>query len=350
MLEQTQSPCQEDVPLISNADTDSNTSDPVKANKDFKIISDGSPPISSQCCKTVNRVEERTPKYLPGCISRSDSHHDQSNGNEDDLKDVRSNQTDDDLSLSVLLKSKAAPSQGDINYIKGEIARRIVKERELSGQLPKIRCKRLKLSLRKITLRFHDKDSMMFYKSVISDFKPADQEGYTVSIENIKTPFKTYRSWIPEQMMDTVDDIPDFLSIETDDVLNKTTVKVLSISPSITGPGYIVYFDVDEHAHNYLSTVTSSVMCGAHSMRFNLVQDRGTRTQTPTSAQPLRRHSSDGCNWRQDSSSESSSTSESVTSLNAKSPTIFYSPTKNPFNSTTSEIIHRTDATTVNRK
>ena len=65
--------------------------------------------------------------------------------------------------------------------------------------------------------KFPDNESLKFYKKCIRNLDgPVESHGgYYVRGSGDPPPFRKYRAWIPGEMMDTVESIPDFLSIET---------------------------------------------------------------------------------------------------------------------------------------
>ena len=216
-------------------------------------------------------------------------HSDEQNGNREGLN------------LEVSLKSRDSAQRRDLDHLIGVIAREMKRIKEESGAMPRYRCSGTKFSGRTIQFRFSDNNSLEFYKKTIKrDTGPTEgHRGYYVRGAGDPPPFKKYRAWFPGEMMDCLDSVPDFLSIESNDKINESTIKIIGSSPS-TSDGFMVYFEVTPRAETFISCFPSGIMCGAHKVKFCLVNDRtprqsSSRTVTPK-ATPSPSSSSD--NWR----------------------------------------------------
>jgi len=199
------------------------------------------------------------------------------------------------------LKSREPAQRRDLDHLIGLIAREMKKIKEESGAMPRYRCAGTRFSGRNIQFRFLDATSMEFYKRTIkNDAGPTESHGgFYVRGAGDPPPFKKYRAWFPGEMMDCLDSVPDFLAIESKDKINENTIKIIGSSPS-TSDGFMVYFEVSAKAETYITCFPAGIMCGAHKVKFCLVNDRTQRTpstrQTPQRTTPSPSSSSD--NWR----------------------------------------------------
>lgn len=176
---------------------------------------------------------------------------------------------------------------------------------------------------------------MEFYRKTIkSDAGPSPEHGgYYVRGAGDPPPFKKYRAWIPAEMMDSLDMVPELLAMESNDRMNEESIKIIGSSPS-TSSGFVVYFEVSPTAASYLASCSAGVMCGAHKLKFSLVNDTKSPRMTSSSGSTPRSSSSAGRtspssgveNWRTPSPEPAS-----------RSPTLFYRPNKSPFLSTVEE-------------
>ena len=213
----------------------------------------------------------------------------------DEQKDRR-----DEL-LEVSLKSREAAQRRDLDHIIGVIAREMKKIKEDSGAMPRFRCSGTRFSGRNIQFKFQENTSLQFYKRTIqNDGGPTeDHSGFYVRGAGDPPPFRKYRAWFPGEMMDCLDSVPDFLAIESNEKINENTIKIIGSSPS-TSDGFMVYFEVTSEAETYISCFPAGVMCGAHKVKFCLVNDRTQRSTSSRSVPPRSTPSpsSYSDNWR----------------------------------------------------
>ncbi|KAL5250200.1 hypothetical protein ACHWQZ_G016059 [Mnemiopsis leidyi] len=205
------------------------------------------------------------------------------------------------LNLEVSLKSGVSAQRKDLDHLIGVIAREMKRIKEDSGVMPHYRCSGTKLSGRNIQFRFTDRDSLEFYKKTIKrDTGPTkEHRGYYVRGAGDPPPFKKYRAWFPGEMMDCLDTVPDFLALESKDIMNENTIKIIGSSPS-TADGFMVYFEVTPIAETFISCFPSGVMCGAHKVKFCQVNERAPRQASSKTVAPKATPSlsSSSDNWR----------------------------------------------------
>jgi len=188
----------------------------------------------------------------------------------------------EDKVLTILLKTRESAERKDLDYLIGAIAREMVRIKHASGLMPKYRCSGTKLCNRSIQMKCKDQGSLDFYRELINKLPGyfLTHGGYFARGPGDPPQFKRYRAWIPGEMIDSVDYIPDFLSIETDGVLNSKNTKIVSHCPSSSN-GHMVYFEVDDRAEEYIKTYASGIMCSTHKLKFAFVHENLNKTAKP---------------------------------------------------------------------
>lgn len=188
----------------------------------------------------------------------------------------------EDKVLTIILKTRESAERKDLDYLIGAIAREMVKIKQSTGLMPAYRCSGTKLCNRSIQMKCKDQSSLDFYRELINKLPGyfLTHGGYFSRGPGDPPQFKRYRAWIPGEMIDSVDYIPDFLSIESGGILSSNNVKIVSHCPSSSN-GHMVYFEVDDRAEEYIKSYAAGIMCSTHKLKFAFVHENLNKTKTP---------------------------------------------------------------------
>lgn len=188
----------------------------------------------------------------------------------------------EDKVLTIILKTRESAERKDLDYLIGAIAREMVKIKQSSGIMPIYRCSGTKLCNRSIQMKCKDQSSLDFYRDLINKLPGyfLTHGGYFARGPGDPPQYKRYRAWIPGEMIDSVDYIPDFLSIESGGTLSSSNVKIVSHCPSSSN-GHMVYFEVDDTAEEYIKCFASGIMCSTHKLKFAFVHENLNKAKTP---------------------------------------------------------------------
>ena len=225
-------------------------------------------------------------RYTPGCLTarKNGSLKLRLTDQPDPLDALSTSPTaDQDYTLEVSLKTREPPQRKDLDHLIGCITREIVRAKKDSGKLPSYRCTGTKFSGRTIVFRFTDTESLEFYRRIVTEAHPPTPEhgGFYVRGAGEPPPFRKYRAWIPGEMMDSLECVPELLALETEGRISDHTIKIIGHSPSNSN-GFVVYFEVAAAAEECIKAHGSGgIMCGPHRMKFALVSTSPGR-KTPT--------------------------------------------------------------------